>query len=92
MMPVVRRAEDIAAAVRQARLRRGLTQAQLATRLKVNREWVSRLEAGEGGITLKLLLAALAELGLTLSLAEEAEALRRTKGRGALSIDEMVDE
>ncbi len=40
MMPVIRRAEDIAAAVRQARLHRSLTQAQLAAQLKVNREWV----------------------------------------------------
>ena len=92
MMPVVRRAEDIAAAVRQARLHRRLTQAQLAARLKVNREWVSRLEGGEGGITLKLLLAALRELGLTLSLAEETEAPKKAKGRGPVSIDEMVDE
>ncbi len=92
MMPVVRRTEDIAAAVKQARLRRSLTQAQLAARLKVNREWVSRLEGGEGGITLKLLLAALRELGLTLSLAEETEAPKKAKGRGLISIDEMVDE
>ncbi len=91
-MPVVRRAEDIAAAVKEARLRRRLTQAQLAARLKVNREWVSRLEGGESGITLKLLLAALRELGLVLSLAEETEPAKKTKGRGPVSIDEMVDE
>ncbi len=92
MMPIVRRAEDIAAAVKQARLRQGLTQAQLAARLKVNREWVSRLEGGEGGITLKLLLAALRELGLTLSLAEQTEPPKKAKGREPVSIDEMVDD
>jgi transcriptional regulator with XRE-family HTH domain len=92
MMPIVRRPEDIAAAVRQARLRRKWTQAQLAVRLKVNREWVSRLEGGEGGITLKLLLLALGELGLTLSLTEETPKSAATRGRGPLSIDEIVDE
>lgn len=91
-MAVVRRPEDIAAAVREARRRKRLSQAQLAERLKVNREWVSRLEAGEGGITLKLLLLALHELGLTLGLSEEGVLVRKAPRKSAISIDEVVDE
>lgn len=92
MIFAIRRPEDIAAAIKQARQRRNLTQAQLASRLNVNREWVSRLEGGEGGITLKLLLPALAELGLTLTLAEEAQIGPAAGGNKPFSIDEIVDE
>lgn len=91
-MAVVRRPEDIAVAVKEARLRKQFTQAQLAARLKVNREWVCRLEAGEGGITLKLLLAALHELGLTLDLSEEGPPVRKVRRKAPISIDEVVDE
>jgi len=89
---IVRRPEDIAVAIKEARLRKQLTQAQLAARLKVNRESVHRLEAGEGGVSLKLLLLALHELGLILTLSEDKGIARKTKPGSAISIDEIVDE
>lgn len=92
----IRRPEDIAAAVREARRKAGLTQVELASRLEVNREWVYRLENGEPGVSLGMVLRALNVLGVHLRIEmgeEEAKAPgagKRTTPR--ISIDEIVDD
>ena len=95
----IRRPEDIAAAVREARLKAGRSQVQLAERLEVNRVWVIRMEAGEPGVSLGVVLKALNELGLALALEDEAATPQHApvktaegKSRPRISIDEIVDD
>lgn len=93
----IRRPEDIAAAVRGARIKAGLSQVQLAERLEVNRVWVIRMEAGEPGVSLGIVLKALNVLGLTLGIEDEAEQpapaiAPASRSRPRISIDEIVDD
>lgn len=57
---------DLGALVRSTRLDAGLTQAELATRLGVARDWVVRLEQGHPRLEAQKVLDALAALNLTL--------------------------
>lgn len=95
----IRRPYDLGVAVKEARRKLGMNQTAFAARLEVNRESVSRLETGDPGITLGIVLRALNILGLTLALAEEtarpvqnAAANTRLKTRPRISIDEIVDD
>jgi len=60
--------QDVATAVRQARKERGLTQAQLAQRAGVGRDWLVRLEKGNPRLELSKVLDTFAALGLSLSV------------------------
>lgn len=61
---------DLGAAVRDARLRAGLSQQALADRAGVPRQWVSRLETGSNpGAELRKVLDLLAALDLVVELA-----------------------
>ena len=95
----IRRPNDLGAAVRENRRKRGMNQTELAARLEVNRESVSRLEKGDPGITLGIVLRALNVLGLSLVLDDDTSTpeLAPTKSaegksRPRISIDEIVDE
>lgn len=94
----IRRPNDIGAAIKEARRKRDMNQTELASRLEVNRESVSRLECGDPEITLDIVLRALNVLGLSLALEDETAALDRTpkpsegKFRPRISIDEIVDD
>lgn len=59
----------VGAAIRDARLAAGLTQAGLARKVGTSREWVVRMERGaQEGTELGLVLRVLRELGLTLTI------------------------
>jgi transcriptional regulator with XRE-family HTH domain len=79
---------DIGALVREARAEAGLTQTQLARHMGASREWVINLEQGRPGLSLDLVLRALAETGLIM-LVEPAphdpvfDALHRSQGAGS---------
>lgn len=60
--------QDVATAVRHARKQRGLTQAQLAQRAGVGRDWLVRLEKGNPRLELSKVLDTFAALGLSLSI------------------------
>lgn len=96
---IIRRPEDLAAAIKTARADKELTQDELASRVEVGRQWVYRLENGEPGVSLGLVLRALNALGLTLHITGEKEEAKpappvpasgRTRRR--FSIDNIVDE
>ncbi len=60
---------DLGAAVRAARRAAGLSQAALAARADVSRQWLSRLETGSNpGAELRKVLDVLTVLGLAVSL------------------------
>ena len=65
----VRTARDLGAMVRTTRRAHGLTQADLADRLRVSRDWVIRLEKGSPRLETQKVLDALGVLGLTLEVA-----------------------
>jgi len=65
LAPAMRRAiVQIGEHVRLARVRRGLTQSDMAERMFVTRKTLSRLESGEEGVSLAVLASALWVLGL----------------------------
>ena len=57
---------DIGRSIRRERLASGITQAELARRINVSRQWVVRLEQGRGGQGVHRVLRALAVVGLEL--------------------------
>jgi HTH-type transcriptional regulator/antitoxin HipB len=65
---MLRTTQDVATAVRQARKERGLTQAQLAQRAGVGRDWLVRLEKGHPRLELAKVLDTFTALGLSLSV------------------------
>jgi transcriptional regulator with XRE-family HTH domain len=66
--------------IRQARTRRGITQAEMAARMFVTRKTLSRLEQGEPGVSLSILASALWVLGLERGLQEIADPDRDVVG------------
>ena len=67
---IVRTARDLGAAVRDARLRQGWTQAELADRIDVSRQWVISLERGKASAELGTALRAVAALGMVANLVD----------------------
>jgi HTH-type transcriptional regulator / antitoxin HipB len=88
----------IAAAVRGRRLSLGLSQAQLADRARVSRQWISEFEAGKQTAELGLVLRLIDALGLRLTLAEDAEATcddrphPRPQSAEAFDLDGLLEE
>jgi len=69
----------LAAGVRRARERRGLTQAALARQLRSSQSRVAKIEAGEASVSLDLIVRSLLSTGS--SAAEIAGIIRRTGAR-----------
>lgn len=63
---------DLAAAARGRRLQLGLSQAELATRARVSRQWISEFESGKPSAEFGLVLRLLDALGLRLNVDELA--------------------
>lgn len=66
----VRAASDFGALVAERRESLSLSQAELARRAGVTREWVVRLENGSATVTLFRLMRVLRELGLVVDVSE----------------------
>lgn len=58
----------LGAAVKDLRVERGLSQQELATRARVSRSWLARVESGHRGAELEPLLRLFTTLGTRLSL------------------------
>lgn len=68
----------LGAALKARRLELGWSQAKLADQLRVQRQWVIRLEAGAAGAEIGTVLKALRALGLSLAIGNEpGDATRR---------------
>ncbi len=80
--PLVSRAlRDLADDVAVWRRLRGMTQAQLADRAGVSRDTVTRLEAGDGGVSTENLLRILRALGVVDSLSAALDPYASDVGR-----------
>lgn len=72
-MVVSTSAAELGADLRAWRIRRGLTQQELADRAQVSRPWLVRLERGHAGAELGKVIAVARALGLVLELTAEPE-------------------
>lgn len=67
----IRTTSALGAAVKTRRLELGWSQAKLADHLRVQRQWVIRLEAGADGAEIGTVLKALRTLGLSIVIGNE---------------------
>jgi len=79
---------DLAAVVRGRRGELGLSQAELAVRIGVSRDWVSDFESGKATVEMGLVLRALEALRLRIDLAGDADA----PDAPAVDLDAILDE
>jgi y4mF family transcriptional regulator len=69
IMPTIRTAADVGLTIREQRKRLGLSQAALAERVGVSRQWIVDVEKGKARAELALVLRTLDVLGLGLYVA-----------------------
>lgn len=74
---------DLGALVRSARTARGMTQADLATQLRMSRDWVVRLERGHPRLEAQRVLDALRVVGVSLeaTVSEAPTNVRRKRSQ-----------
>lgn len=77
-----RTVRDLGALVRVTRRARGLTQAELASRLGVSRDWVVRLERGHPRLEAQKVLDALTVLQMEVDVRDGADTSRRPTRTG----------
>lgn len=87
----IRSIHDLAATVRGRRLALGLSQAGLAARAHVSRDWVNSFEAGKPTVELILVLRLLEALDLRLDVSEPGDA-REPSPAGLTDLDALLDE
>ena len=66
---LVGRWDDLGRAIRDARLKVGFTQQQLAERAGISLAWLARVESGHRKAEIEYVMRTLAALGLSLALA-----------------------
>jgi transcriptional regulator with XRE-family HTH domain len=83
---------DFSALVRGRRQALGLSQAELATRAHVSRQWISAFESGRPGSELRLILRLLEALDLRLSV-DPLDDVRgdRLKPSDAVDLDALLE-
>lgn len=80
--------KELGAALRQARVARGETQAELAARINVTQSAVSKVETGQPGASIGLIFQMLKALDLPLTIGSKDEAAPTHPVRAA---DDDVD-
>jgi HTH-type transcriptional regulator/antitoxin HipB len=85
-MPRIDTADDLGQLVRATRVRRRMTQDDLAMAAGVSRRWIVALEAGKPRAELGLVLKVLTTLGIPLT-ADAPEAPTRSDSGSSRSID-----
>lgn len=68
---ITKTVNDVAAYARERRRQLGWTQAALASRIGVGREWVIKFEKGKSTVELGIVMRAVRELGLHVELHPE---------------------
>src|SRR5688572_21489396 len=84
----VRTSRALGAVVKARRLELGWSQAKLAEELRVQRQWVIRLESGTEGAEIGTVLKALVALGLSITVGNEPDTPRSSVAPTA-SLDEV---
>jgi transcriptional regulator with XRE-family HTH domain len=84
----IRTTRALGAAVKARRLELGWSQAKLADHLRVQRQWVIRLEAGSDGAEIGTVLKALLALGLSIVIGNEPSDARK-QAAPAANLDDV---
>jgi len=95
MLPTeIKSIHDIASAVRGRRQQLGLSQAELASRARVSRQWISEFEAGKPTAELQLAIRLLDALGLRLRLdgGDPSSDEPPPQVRRSVDLDAMLDD
>lgn len=89
----IRTMGDLGALVRSARTARGMTQADLAARLHMSRDWVVRLEKGHPRLEAQRVLDALRLVGVNLDATtlDIPLAAHRKRPQGKPEVEAKVD-
>jgi len=87
----VKSIHDLASAARGRRIELGLSQAELARRAGVSRDWVNSFEAGKPTVELLLVLRILEVLGLRMNISGSAGPPEPLPARSA-DLDALLDE
>lgn len=87
----LRAPRDIGGLIRAQRLALGLDQRSLAARVGVSRLWIGEIERGKPGASLGLVLRTLAELGVTLTSADETPPADQPPSVGGPDINAILD-
>ena len=82
---------DVTASVRGRRQDLGLSQAGLAARAGVSREWISAFEGGKSTVDFSLVMRIIDALGLSLELID-AESGGIAPEDGSTDLDALIDE
>ena len=83
---------DFGAAIRSHRLRASLTQAALARKVGVSRQWIVEIEKGKPSAPLALILRALAALNITLQIGEAVRDSRHPLPRNRpVNLDSLLN-
>jgi HTH-type transcriptional regulator/antitoxin HipB len=84
---------DLSTLVRGRRLALGLSQAELAARANVSRQWISAFELGRPGSELRLILRLLEALDLRLSASPIGEAPEKGQvSSDAVDLDALLED
>jgi HTH-type transcriptional regulator/antitoxin HipB len=84
---------DLGAAVREARSQQNLTQAELARRAGVSRDWLVRLEQGHPRLEVQLVLDVLSAAGLALTaVPQPPEAVDQAEATWDRLFPQLTDE
>ncbi len=83
-MRPIRTPREMGLAIRRARSDRGWTQAELADRAQVGRQWLSEIEGGKRTAELGRVLAVLEVLQLAITLTPEPVS------RGKVDLDDLL--
>lgn len=87
----LRTAVDFGAVIRDKRLRLGLSQADLARKVGVGRQWIVEVEKGKSGAPLGLILRTLEALGISLTGSEGDRTSKKTSSEArGISLDSIL--
>jgi transcriptional regulator with XRE-family HTH domain len=84
----IRTTRALGAAVKARRLELGWSQAKLANQLRVQRQWVIRLEAGGEGAEIGTVMKALTALGLSIVIGNDPGNIRE-RSAPASNLDDV---
>ncbi|MBS1868892.1 MAG: helix-turn-helix domain-containing protein [Actinobacteria bacterium] len=87
----VRSLHDLAALARGRRRELGLSQAELAARTRVSRQWVNAFESGKATAEVGLVIRLLDALDLRLTVTEPGAATT-SRGPAPVDLDALLDE
>ncbi|WP_106282242.1 helix-turn-helix domain-containing protein [Geodermatophilus tzadiensis] len=83
--------QDLGNAIRAARLRKGLTQLEVARRAGLSRQWLAGLERGSANPTWDVVLRLAAALEADLTFTDRAETAQQSDRQPQIDLDALLN-